>query len=80
MTRPTKEEAAKMKARIEGLIERGFSINEIARATGKSQQAVQQYLSAHGLKTFHMEHREKTLTRKKSRKKVDARKENADDR
>lgn len=50
MGRPTAMESEKLKERMGRLAQR-HSTNEIARLTGKSPQAVQQYCRKHGIET-----------------------------
>lgn len=66
MGRPTKPEGKRLKQRMQALVDRELSINEIARQTGKSAQAVQQYLSYHNMMTVEMRRRsEKNLDKVK---------------
>lgn len=51
MTRPTTPERARLRRTMETHVRSGLSTGQIARLLGKSQQAVHQYLVAHGLKT-----------------------------
>lgn len=57
MPRPTQSEAARLKRQMLALVEQGLSVNQIGRITGKSGQAVHQYLKAHDLETSYMRRR-----------------------
>ncbi len=51
MARPNASEQTRLRKTMETHIKSGLSTGQIARLMGKSQQAVHQYLVAHGLKT-----------------------------
>jgi predicted transcriptional regulator len=51
MPRPNASEQTRLRKTMETHIKSGLSTGQIARLMGKSQQAVHQYLVAHGLKT-----------------------------
>jgi len=51
MARPNNSERVRLKRTMETHVKSGLSTGQIARLLGKSQQAVHQYLVAHGLKT-----------------------------
>jgi predicted HTH domain antitoxin len=59
MARPTKAEREKMKITMQGYVDRDMSLSEIARLTGKTSQAVHQFLTNHGIKTKGMTERQK---------------------
>jgi predicted transcriptional regulator len=64
MPKPTAARAEQLLEQMRELVERGMSISQIGRETGKSSQAVHQYLRHHNLETVEMKRRNnQTLTR-----------------
>lgn len=59
MARPTQIETEKMKKAMKSYVANGMSLSQIARLTGKSSQAVHQFLVKHGMPTAGMEKRQK---------------------
>jgi predicted DNA-binding protein YlxM (UPF0122 family) len=57
MGRPTNAERVKLRAKIEILVKQDLSTSEIGRMTGKSAQAIHQYLRRNGLMTKEMARR-----------------------
>lgn len=59
MPRMTEVERKRLLVDTERLINQGLSLNQIARLTGKSPQAVHQFLQRHNLMTVRMQRRAK---------------------
>ena len=55
--RPTNAERVKLRTKMKLLVEQDLSTSEIGRMTGKSAQAVHQYLRRNGLMTKEMARR-----------------------